>query len=361
MVLAAPARAVPFEQVAALPLPTGLASVDLSPDRQTLVGVAWYAPWIEGVRVFDTGSLTMTADHVASANTYWSVRVSADGQSCWVTQYYDGNVRQIDLATGATLQEVDVGPWPGALDLDRSTGMLYVGQNDSGQHQGGSIVVVDTNSGLVVDSIPLVNEPAHDLRLNSDGTLLYVHTRSPGSRTLYKIRTADLEVLATVPVPGAGELVITLSPDDAWVFVPMHSEDRVDVFDADTLELIDQIIVPRPFIFSVSPFDPRYAIVTHPNSTLVDVYDLEARATVQSFVASSLGYTTDIAWDSLTGRAYVPSCSADGSVLVLDYVIPEPCTAGILGLAALMLDRRLRRRSRRRTRQPPVGRRYGFG
>ena len=341
--LAAPARAVPFEQVAELPLPTGLASVDLSPDRQTLVGVAWYAPWIEGVRVFDTGSLTMAADHVGSANTNWSVRVAADGQSCWVTQYYDGNVRQIDLATGATLQEVPVGVWPGALELNRATGMLYVGQNDSGQHQGGSIVVVDTNSGLAVDSLALVNEPAHDLRLNSDGSLLYVHTRAPGSRTLYKSRTADMEVLATTPVPGAGERVITLSPDDACIFVPMHSEDRVDVFDADTLALIDQIIVPRPFIFSVWPFDPRYAIVTHPDSTLVDVYDLEARATVQSFLASSVGYNPDIAWDSVTGRAYVPSASADGSVLVLDYVIPEPCTLTVFGLAVLALSRRGRR------------------
>jgi DNA-binding beta-propeller fold protein YncE len=329
------ARAVPFKHVASLPLPSGLASVDLSPDRSTLVGVAWYAPFTEGIRVWDTKTLSLVGDYVDSANTNWSVRVGADGESCWTTQYYDGNVRQIDLATGATLQDVPVGQWPGALELDRATGLLYVGQNDSGRHEGGNIVVVDTAGGSAIATLPLVNEPSHDLRLNSDGSLLYVHVRSPGDETLYKIRTADLAVLDTTPVHGAGERVITLSPDDSLVFVPMHSEDRVDVYDADTLDLVDQLFVPRPFIVSVSPKDPRYAIIVHPNSTDVDVYDLAVEEIVQTFEATSVGYTPDIAWDSHRGRAYVPSNGPDGAVMVLDYVIPEPATVGLLCVGLL--------------------------
>ncbi len=259
------ARAVPFKQVASLPLPSGLASVDLSPDRSTLVGVAWYAPFTEGIRVWDTKTLSLIGDHVGSANTNWSVRVGADGQSCWTTQYYDGNVRQVALATGATLQDVPVGQWPGALELDHATGLLYVGQNDSGRHEGGNIVVVDTAGGSAIATLLLVNEPSHDLRLNSDGSLLYVHVRSPGDETLYKIRTADLAV--------------------------------------------EEI--------------------------------------VQTFEATSVGYTPDIAWDAHRGRAYVPSNGPDGAVMVLDYVIPEPATIGLLCVGLLA---GLRRRGRARAR-----------
>lgn len=101
---------------------------------------------------------------------YYSTTALVDFQSLiWTADAISGRVTAFDPAQGQLVRSIAVGGWPVALAAAPALGnMLVVLQKATD-----SLGFIDTQSGRLVDAIPVGDEPA-DIVLSPDGKLAYV-------------------------------------------------------------------------------------------------------------------------------------------------------------------------------------------
>jgi len=324
LILAASATGqVPTYQLETILPAPGCTSVDLSPDGTKLCARMQYGGWDEGYRVFDAETYAILNDcggHWAP----WRGLVSADSAYLYTTLYYRGCVAKIELSTCAEPTCIPVGPWPLGLAFDSQRRYLYVGVNCPGRGVIGSLKVIDTNTDQVVGSVPLNGEPGY-MVLDPCDEFVYLVSRIRVPETLYKIRTSDYGVEATLAVPGVDEPCISVSPDCATVYVPYPGADLVYKIDTATLNDGGSWSIDSPHGFFVSP-DGTHALITGHSDPKIQVFDLLTETVVQTITIPDIGtyYSpskSTIYWDGNNGKVYINLCATEGGVAVL---VPEP-------------------------------------
>ena len=297
-------------------------SVDLSADGTKLSARIVYGDWDLGFRIFNALTHELIRDcHVD--DTPWTGLFSSNSRYIWSTFYYEGSLAKIDVEACEVVQRLGLGSWTWGLAFDSKMRYLYVGENCPGTNDTGSLVVVDTVTASVVARIPLNGEPGtgtQSIVLDPYDQFVYVLTNNLGTETLYKIRTSDYAVEATLALPGVGNPGISLSPDGRIAYVPHTGANLVYKVDTSTMRVVGHWPIDSPHSFLVSP-DGTHALVMGHATPRIQVFDLSLGEMIQTIELGDLGYyyphATSYYWDLRNGRVYIPIHAARGGAAVL--------------------------------------------
>jgi len=152
----------------------------------------------------------------------YTVVLSADGRTAYVSNWGQDSVSVIDAASGTVQGSIRVGTHPSAMTMSRDGDRLYVAVTD-----GDTIAVVDTNRNRLVRSFSVSPYPGarvgtqpNALALSPDGRTLY--TANAGNNDLDVIRLGGSgrpdKVLGHIPT-GWYPSAVAVAPDGRRLFV----------------------------------------------------------------------------------------------------------------------------------------------
>jgi YVTN family beta-propeller protein/cysteine-rich repeat protein len=144
-----------------------------------------------------------------------------------------------------------------------------------------AVIVIDTETNVVVTTIPVANEPSNAAAL-PDGSRLYV--THLWDQITSVIDTASNTVVATVPV-GYEARHITALPDGSELYVSSHGGGRVDVIDPASNTVTDIISVGSLPWGTVALPDSSRVYVVHPSA--VSVIDTATKMVVETIAVES--------------------------------------------------------------------------
>jgi YVTN family beta-propeller protein len=160
------------------------------------------------------------------------VTTSPDGRFVYVTSEEDNQVSVIDTAANRVIKQFRVGPRPRDSAFLPDSSRAYVTSEN-----GASISVVDTKSHTVIDTIKLTGENVRPMGavVSPDGQRLYVSTGRGG--TVVSIDTKTNKPVGSVAV-GPRPWGLGLSPDGTRLYTANGPSNDVSVVDTGTLTVL---------------------------------------------------------------------------------------------------------------------------
>ena len=137
--------------------------------------------------------------------------LSPDGRFAYVTEETGDRLRVVDLKAGATLDTIDVGSRPIALDITPDGKKLYVSNLGSSD-----LTVVDLERGEVVGQIVIGARPG-EVRITPDGLRAYVSNLNRGVISVLDL--ASDRVVGAIQLDGGGSRGIGCSPDGKTLYI----------------------------------------------------------------------------------------------------------------------------------------------
>jgi YVTN family beta-propeller protein len=167
------------------------------------------------------------------------VTTSADGKFVYVTSEEDNQVSVVDTATNTLVKQFGVGARPRDSAFSPDSSRAYVTAEN-----GGTVSVVDTSSHTVIDTIRLTGPNVRPMAVvvSPDGQRVFVSTGRGG--TVAVIDAATRKVVGSVAV-GARPWGIALSPDGSRLYTANGPSNDVSVVDTATLTVLTKIPAGR--------------------------------------------------------------------------------------------------------------------
>jgi YVTN family beta-propeller protein len=176
------------------------------------------------------------------------VTTSPDGRFVYVTSEEDNQVSVIDTTANRVVKQIAVGPRPRDSAFLPDSSRAYVTSEN-----GASISVVDTTSHTVIETITLTGENVRPMGavVSPDGQRLYVSTGRGG--TVVSIDTKTNKPGGSVAV-GTRPWGLALSPDGTRLYTANGPSNDVSVVDTSTLTVLTKTPVGRsPWGVAVVP------------------------------------------------------------------------------------------------------------
>jgi YVTN family beta-propeller protein len=168
---------------------------------------------------------------------------------------------------GAT---IDVGQTPGFVAAAPNGRQLYVANRDAGV-----VTVVDTAVDQVTGEISIDAGPPQFISFSPDASRAYVSVwdREGGEvAAVVVLDTTTNSVVETIPV-DTRPFLSAVSPDGKLVYVPNHDTDSVSVIDAATDELVTTFkVAPNPHWIAFTPDGKKVYTANH-DSNVVSAID----------------------------------------------------------------------------------------
>lgn len=243
------------------------------------------------------------------------VAVSPDGTLAVIVSYreqnYLGHTLHVhDVQTGEELKVIDI------AEHFAPHGLKWIGQTSrviATTEASQDVVIVDIDTGSVVNSVKTNVEGSHMVSLSPDNRRAYVGNIADGSFSVIDVDNATL--IKTVKA-GTGTEAVGISPDGSEIWVGNNGSRNIMVFDAQSLtrELtIDSRGVPIRVEFSpdgdyvaVSEFDTNHVSILH-----ADTHDHVARIDL-SRVGASVPVT--MLWSRDSQRLWVAATGSENVV-----------------------------------------------
>ncbi|WP_164874153.1 beta-propeller fold lactonase family protein [Rhodococcus spongiicola] len=219
-----------------------------------------------GVTAAVAAGLMLTAAPTAQADTftktipgsYIDYVITPDSARVYALDNSDDVLDVIDTSTNRVTTTIDVGWFPGEVDITPDGTQVYVvSQLDD------SVSVIDTATNTVSTTIAI--EGGRDLAITPDGTRAYV--ASAVNETVSVIDTATNTVIATIDVAD-DPYWVAITPDGGLVRVTHYYDDTVSVIDTATNTLTDAVPVFPPYNGEITP-DGTRAYFPGENSVVV--------------------------------------------------------------------------------------------
>jgi YVTN family beta-propeller protein len=165
------------------------------------------------------------------------VTTSPDGRFVYVTSEEHNQVSVIDTAANRVIKQFAVGPRPRDTAFLPDSSRAYVTAEN-----GASISVVDTRSHTVIETIKLTGENVRPMGavVSPDGQRLYVSTGRGG--TVVSIDTKTNKPVGSVAV-GTRPWGLALSPDGTRLYTANGPSNDVSVVDTSTFTLLTKVPV----------------------------------------------------------------------------------------------------------------------
>ena len=239
--------------------------------------------------------------------------ISGDGSRIVVTNYGDGqNVgTSLLLLDSRSLEITDTIPLG---EYRRPHGMAFL-PGDSllavTVEADSAVVVVRIPSGDIRSVLPTGGWVSHMLALHPAGHRVY--TANIVDATVSEMDVATGELVRTAPVGPMAE-AIGITPDGAELWVGSNQDHTITVLDTEDLSTIATFEAPGfPYRIVFTP-DGETAVVTQPEAGVVRLFDVETREEVGSIPMAGEPAGVFITPDG--GRAYVTRNAVDSIAVV---------------------------------------------
>ncbi|WP_161760367.1 YncE family protein [Iodidimonas nitroreducens] len=222
----------------------------------------------------------------ASGHGPHEVAISPDGAMAAVVAYGSAarpghTVSLYDVPTATALKVIDLTPHsrPHGLAFSADGSRLLITTEGSG-----ALIVVNIESGKVVQSIETGQQVSHMLAVSEDGTRAYVANIGSGSYCVIDLVAGT--VVRTV-LSGPESEGIALGPDENELWVSSRTDNSVSIFDTQTHEVLATIKTGRmPIRVAVHP-DGRHAITTNARDGTISLIDYATRAVIKTIALQS--------------------------------------------------------------------------
>jgi YVTN family beta-propeller protein len=277
-----------------------------------------------------------------------NVAVSPDGRYWYVTIAHGtpfGTLWKMAVRGDTVVGKAAVEMFPTTIGLTPDGELAFVANSDfHGDHPRTNVVtIVQTGTMTPLTNLPACDMP-HGVKVNHAGTAVYVscmnsdeileidrqslrirrrHKTGQGSAHAVAGLHGGATPPATAQAAGATDCsptFVSVSPDDRRLYVACNHGNTLQVLDAATLELVQEILVGAG-AYNVEPSpDGRWVIVTNKKAQSVSLVDAQTLAEVARIPASKklphgVAYAPDGRWAFIS----VESIGADpGAVDVID-------------------------------------------
>lgn len=137
--------------------------------------------------------------------------LSPDGQFAYVTEQSGNCLRVVDLKAELTLDTIEVGNQPIALDITPDGKKLYVSNLISRD-----LTVVDVDRGQVIEKILIGARPG-EIRITPDGLRAYVSNLDRGVISVLDLTVN--KIVGAIQLDGSGSRGIGCSPDGKTLYI----------------------------------------------------------------------------------------------------------------------------------------------
>jgi len=205
------------------------------------------------------------------------VGISPDGQFALVTNYgnreHAGNsLTLIDIPAAEVVKTFDIGDQSkphGVEWIDKMRAAVTVEANQA-------LVVVDVDSGEILQAIPTDQDVSHMVALDSDGRRAYTANIGSGSISVLDLETGERERnIAT----GEGAEGIAVSGQHIWV--TNRAADTITVLDAKTYATVKEIS-SEGFPIRATATSQGQVLVTRARAGDLVIYDAETMEAVRT-------------------------------------------------------------------------------
>lgn len=204
------------------------------------------------------------------------VAITSDGKTAYVNDLFSGFLEKVDTTTNKVVgAPIAIGRRPEALTLSPDDSTLYAYINEP-EGVPGRVVVVDTATDEITDSISVGESPVEGVETLDGKTLFIITFRSSD---IEAIDTATDTVTETIPLPAqpGGSVEpsdLKLTPDGKTAIIPGFGADVVFEFNTETRELSAPIKVGHRAEFVAITPDGRTAYVTTGDDAKLWVIDV---------------------------------------------------------------------------------------
>ncbi len=226
----------------------------------------------------------------------------------YATNFGDGTVSVIDLATLAVVATVPAGPSPRRALCNTATNRVYVVNTVN----AGTVTVLDGNDHHVIVTIPVGSQPR---TIGADLSRDELYVSNSGSDTVSIVSTVTHAVVGTVTV-GTGPGFASASATLGKIYVPSATDGTVCVIDQSSRTVKTVKVGNGP---QYAALDSQHGKVYVNNVTdrTMSVID-SATDTVVRTLPTGAGTSSNFAEvNGVYRRAYLPNAS-DGTLTIID-------------------------------------------
>lgn len=230
----------------------------------------------DGIGVVDTASMTLKRILKGPSDPE-QTSVSRDGRRLYVANEDIGKATVLDIQSGESIAEFEVGGEPEGVTTSPDGRFVYVTSEEDNL-----VSVIDTASQQLVEQIPVGARP-RDTAFSPDSSRAYVSGENDASVSV--IDTASHTVIETITLTGenARPMGVAVSPDGRRIYVTTGRGGTVVAIDAATQEPVGSVEVGiRPWGIAISPDGSRLYTANGPSNdvSVVDTQTLEVLAKV---------------------------------------------------------------------------------
>jgi YVTN family beta-propeller protein len=208
----------------------------------------------------------------------------------YVSDETGGSVAVVDPESGQVVERIAVGKRPRGILLSRDGGRLFValsgnpiagpGIDESKlpppDRSADGIGVVDLATHKVLRTYRSGQDP-ETFDVSPDGATLYVSNEDAAEMSVLDLKSGEVRARVKVGEEPEG---VTVRPDGREVLVTCEADNTIAVVDTASLKVLTHIKVgPRPRFIVFAP-DGRTAFVTIENAAAVDVIDAVAHTVI---------------------------------------------------------------------------------
>ncbi|HEY3221086.1 MAG TPA: cytochrome D1 domain-containing protein [Gemmatimonadales bacterium] len=315
-----------MRRIAALVILTGLAASSAAPGYRILVAsesgdivtqLTWDGTALAVAKVVPVG--IMPADIDGPHN----VTVAPDGSAWYVSIAHGtpyGSLWKMSAGSDTLLGRAQVEMFPTTIALTPDGALAFVANSDfHGDHPRTNVVsIVQTATMTLLTNLPACDMP-HGVKVNHAGTFVYVSCMNSDEileidRQTFRIRrrhktgsgmtTTMMPMHATASGPPQQDCMptfVSVSPDDRRLYVACNHGNTLQVLDAGSLELVQEIPVGTG-AYNVEPSaDGRWVIVTNKKAQSVSLVDAQTLREVAKIPTSKplphgVAYSPDGRW-----------------------------------------------------------------
>ena len=223
-----------------------------------------------------------------------------DHLAAFVTNFDDGSVSRIDVATGAVAGAVGAGAGPWAAAVHPAGTEVYVTNRE-----GNEITVLDARDGTLLARIAVPPRPL-GVVFDLDGSRAYVASYDADSVSV--VDTGSRSVVATIAT-GRGPSGLTMSPGGTRLYVTNYASNTLSVIDTATNTVAATVKTgKRPVQIAIDRVGGRLYVANY-ESRSVSVIGLFGHTVLGTIPVETNPF--GIAVDPSRGRGYVSNAAVD--------------------------------------------------
>jgi len=236
----------------------------------------------------------------------------AGGPILAVANKHDDTLSFIDVTSLELLETIPTGPNPHEIAITPDQRVMYLSNYAP---PGDTISVIDPVQRRHIKQIPTGEYTRiHGAAMAPDGNHAYFTAGQTGF--VVEVDTSTNEVIRAMPTHGKISHMVLVSPDNERIYTANIVSENVSVIDRASGELITQIPCGKGVEGMAFTPDGKHLWAANQTGGSVTIIDVATHEPVETFACP--GMPVRIAFSADGSRAYIPSWTEEGVLIVID-------------------------------------------